>query len=196
MSLIEEDLKNIDDLLRRLKIEYHIFFNGNRKKPPEDMKLRLEKEIQKLSERSGMSPTQRFRYNTLITRYYVYRDLWRRTLRDREMGKEIQKETASPSTSPALSQVHSPGTIPPAKEMRISLSDPREEEDKVKYLYETLTHLKKGDGKDFAMPYPQFSKYIATQTREIREKHGCDKVAYIIAMDEGAIRFTAIAEKS
>ena len=188
MSAIEEDLKIIDDLLRRLKIEYHIFFNGNRKKPPEDMRMRLEKEIQKLSERSGMTPTQRFRYNTLITRFYVYRDLWRRTLRDKEMGKESRKE--------ASAQIPSPEAVPSAKEMRISLSDPREEEDKVKHLYDTLTQLNKVESKEFSMPYPQFADYIATQTRKIREKHGCEKVAYIIAMDEGTIRFTATAEKS
>jgi hypothetical protein len=192
MSVIEEDLKNIDDLLRRLKIEYHIFFNGNRKKPPEDMRLRLEKEIQKLSERSGMTPTQRFRYNTMITRFYVYRDLWRRTLRDKEMGKESKKDTAAQFSSQAFSTE----TVAPAEGMRISLSDPRKEEDKVKHLYDTLTRLNKADSKEFSMPYPQFAEYIAAQTRKIREKHSCEKVAYIIAMDEGAIRFTAIAEKS
>jgi len=37
-------------------------------------------------------------------------------------------------------------------------------------------------------------KYIATQTQGIQKKHGCTKVAFTIALDEDAIRFTATAK--
>ena len=41
MASLEEQLKDMDEGLRRLKIEYHILFNGHRKQPPEDLRLRL-----------------------------------------------------------------------------------------------------------------------------------------------------------
>ena len=71
--------------LRRLKVEYHIFLSGNRKKPPDDLRIRVERLVKKLSESSDMSFSQRFRFSTLVTRYYVYKDLWRREVQKREM---------------------------------------------------------------------------------------------------------------
>ena len=117
MPTLEEELKNMDEGLRRLKIEYHIFFNGGRKKPPEDLKLRVERLAKQLSERSDMTPTQRFRYTTLVTRYHTYRNLWRRTLQEREKGQEARKE--------ALARAGiTPDIHTPTEKFRISLADP------------------------------------------------------------------------
>ena len=190
MANLEEELKNMEEGLRRLKIEYHIFFNGNRKKPPEDLRFSLERLAKQLSERAGMTPAQRFRYTTLLTRFYTYRNLWRRMLQEREKGKEPKKDKATRSTTPSRGKR---GSI---EKFRISITDAGTEENKVKSLYETLTRLKKeGNSKESPVPFPQFAKYIAAQTHDIRNKYGCASVAYIIAMEEGTIRFTAAAEK-
>ena len=98
--MYDDDLENLDESLRRLKVEYHIYFTGNRKKPPDDIKMRVERLIKKLSECSDLSVTQRFRFNTLITRFYVYRDLWRRTLVEREMGAEPKAEAVAGRSLP------------------------------------------------------------------------------------------------
>jgi hypothetical protein len=184
----DEDLTNLEEGLRRLKIEYHVFFAGNRKKPPDELKMRVEKIVKKLSECTDMSLSQRFRFNTLITRYYVYRDLWRRTLLEKEMGA---------GTNPA-SQAGSAVTAPPpaAKAVRISISDPQFEEDKVKQLYQALLDIKKAGSQETTVSYPQFAKYIATRTHAIREKYGCSTVAFTVAFEEDAVRFTAAAENS
>jgi hypothetical protein len=184
----DEDLANLEEWLRRLKIEYHIFFNGNRKKPPEDLRLRLEKLVKRLSECSDMSFSQRFRFNTLITRFYVNRDLWRRIMLDREMGAEMKTKVASGA------DISTPIAKLPGEAIRISITDPKTEEEKVQKLYDALLRLKGTDTKETPISYQQFAKYIATRTLDIREKHGCSSVAYIIALEEGAIRFTAAAE--
>jgi hypothetical protein len=184
----DDDLTNLDDWIRRLKIEYHIFFSGNRKKPPDDLRLRVEKLVKKLSECSDMTYSQRFRYSTLITRYYVYRDLWRRKERDTEMGTDRKGEGVPTTDTATQSSGQSREAI------RISLSDPKTEEDKVRTLYDTLIRLKKADSKEAHLSYKQFAKYIASQTHGIREKYGCSKVAFTIALEEDAIRFTAAAD--
>jgi hypothetical protein len=184
----DEDLGNLEEWLRRLKIEYHVFFNGNRKKPPDDLRTRVERLIKKLSECSDMSFSQRFRFSTLVTRFYVYRDLWRRTLQEREMGGE-PKEEAAPETGPA-----SGSNASLTEALRISISDPKIEEEKVRLLYNELLRLKRSNSQESPLSYQQFAKYIATQTYGIREKFGCSRVAYTISLDEDAIRFTAAAE--
>jgi hypothetical protein len=186
----DEELTNLEEWLRRLKIEYHIFFSGNRKKPPDDLRGRVERLVKKLSECSDMSFTQRFRFSTLVARFYVYRDLWRRTLQEREMGAEpkegIPPETDASSRPPA----------PTGEGVSISISDPKAEEEKVQQLYDALLRIRGRDVQKSSISYQQFAKYIATQTLSIREKYGCSRVAFTIALEEDAIRFTAAAENS
>jgi hypothetical protein len=184
----DEDLNNLEEWLRRLKIEYHIFFNGSRKKPPDDLRIRLERLVKKLSESSDMSPVQRFRFNTLITRFYVYRDLWRRTMQSREASEEIKVEAISKSKAVPLT------AKPPAPQVRISISDPKADEQKIQQLYDALLRIKGTDTKEPPLSYQQFAKYIAAQTQSIRERNNCSAVAFTIALEENAIRFTATAE--
>jgi hypothetical protein len=188
--MIDEDLINLDDGLRRLNIEYHIFFSGNRKKPPDDLRLRVEKIVKKLSECTDMSYSQRFRYTTLISRFYVHRDRWRRMLNDREMGVEQKRETTPPKIDTPL---HSAGRYKEA--VRICISDPKAEEEKVRALYDALIRIRGTHAKDTPPPYQQFANYIAKRTRGIQEKYECSKVAFTIALEEEAIRFIAAADK-
>ncbi|MBN1567320.1 MAG: hypothetical protein JXA73_05710 [Acidobacteria bacterium] len=186
--MYDDDLSNLEDWIRRLKIEYHIFFTGNRKKPPEDLRMRVETLVKKLSESTDMNYTQRFRFSTLVTRFYVYRDLWRRTTQEREMDV-ISKEAAVPKSDTSASSAKIP-----AEAIRITISDPKTEEEKVRQLYDALIRIKSKESQQTPISYQQFSKYIATQTQGIQKKHGCSKVAFTIALDENAIRFTATAE--
>jgi hypothetical protein len=186
----DDDLDNLEEGLRRLKVEYHIFFNGNRKKPPDDMRMRVEKLIKKLSDCSDLSVTQRFRFNTLITRFYVYRDLWRRTLIEREMGAEPKAEAAAGKLTSM------PPTRTPVEPIRVSLSDPKGEGEKIRQLYDALLRIKRSDGPESSVSYTQFAKYVTAQTHALQKKYGCSRVAFTVALEEDAIRFTAAAETS
>ncbi len=64
----------------------------------------------------------------------------------------------------------------------------------MRQLYDALVHIKSTNAQQTPISYQQFAKYIATQTLGIQKKHGCTKVAFTIALDEDAIRFTAAAE--
>jgi hypothetical protein len=185
--MYDDDLANLEEWLRRLKIEYHIFFSGNRKKPPDELKMRVEKLAKKLSECSDLSFSQRFRYNTLVTRFYVYRDLWRRTLLEQEMGAEQKEEDSKAKTSSTLPESS-------GQTVRILISDPKSEEEKIRQLYDALLNIKKAESGDTPISYSQFARYIATQTRGIREKYRCSAVAFTIALEEDSIRFTAAAD--
>jgi hypothetical protein len=186
MVKLEEQLKKMEESIRRLKIEYRIFFNGNRKKPPEDLKRSLEKLARQLSENPDMTNAQRFRYNTLLTRYYTYGSLWRRSLQEMERGG-LSKET--PAQPDAPSDETSSGV-----KFKISLSDPNTEQEKVRDLYNAFCLIKKEGSKKATLPYQQFEKYIESQTHNFRNKYGCDRVAYSIQLEGGKVRFTAAVE--
>jgi hypothetical protein len=181
--VLDDDLTNLEDWLRQLKVEYGIYFNGNRKKPPDDLRMRVEKLLKRLSEVSGMTCSQRFRFNTLITRYYVHRDLWRRTMKERELENE------------ALSLLEpAPRSDPPAEGISILIADPVAETPKIRQLYDALTHLNQQSGKMVpSISYEQFAKFISAQTQSIRGKFQCCNVVFTLVLDENAIRFTAKA---
>ncbi len=182
---IDEDLANLEDWLRRLKVEYDIFFNGHRKKPPDDLKMRVEKLVKQLSEVQNMSIAQRFRYNTLITRFYVHRDKWRRTLQARELSVEGRETPPVPVVPP----------LPKAIQMSVSIVNPETEKDKVQRLYDALVKVQGKHTQTPSIPYAQFAQYIAQQTKKIRGKYGCSSVLFTIALEEDAVRFTAKAGK-
>ena len=79
---------------------------------------------------------------------------------------------------------------------RVSLSDPKGEEEKIRQLYDTLLRIKKADGQESSVSYEQFVKYVSKQTQAIQKKFGCSRVAFTVALEEDAIRFTAAAETS
>ncbi len=187
MSSYDDDLTNLDDWLRRLKIEYDIFFNGHRKKPPEDLRLRLDKLVKKLGESAGMSIAQRFRYTTLIGRYCVYRDLWRRTLSERESGLE-PGEGAKPQTLKPAARADEEH----AKGIRVSISNPATDQGEIRRLYDAVVRIRASRAAAAPqMPFSQFAEYIASQTQKIKQKSGCTSVQFTLVVEDDAVKFTA-----
>jgi hypothetical protein len=82
----------------------------------------------------------------------------------------------------------------PQEAIRISISDPKAEETKVRQLYDALIRIKGKESQQAPISYQQFAKYIATQTLGIQKKHGCAKVSFTISLDQDSIKFTAAAE--
>src|SRR6476619_39949 len=83
---IDEELNLLESHLRRLKIEYEVFFNNPQKKPPSDLEWKVVTLLRKFSDGTRMSFSQRFRYNEIAQRYAIYSDLWRKKGRIREEG--------------------------------------------------------------------------------------------------------------
>src|ERR1700752_4514607 len=83
----DEELNVLDSQLRRLKIEYEIFFSNPQKRPPTDIEWKVLAMLRKFSDGGGrMNFSQRYRYNEMAQRYAIYSDLWRKKSRIREEG--------------------------------------------------------------------------------------------------------------
>ena len=72
---VEERLTRLEEDIRRLKIEYDVYFNGASRRPPYDTKLRVESRLKGLGDDRSLSFAQRFQYNTLATRYNSFREI-------------------------------------------------------------------------------------------------------------------------
>ena len=85
---VDDQLTRLEEDMRRLKIEYDIYFNGASKRPPYDTKSRVETVIKRLGDDRALTFAQRYRLNSLTARYNAFRELWRRTLQGREEGRD------------------------------------------------------------------------------------------------------------
>ncbi len=83
----DKQLIRLEDDIRKLKIDFDIYFNGTSKRPPLESRARLESFIKRISDNRNMTYAQRYQLNALISRFSSYRELWRRTLRAK--GEEL-----------------------------------------------------------------------------------------------------------
>lgn len=80
---IDEQLDKLEDDIRRLKIDYEIFFNGGSKTPPQAARASLEARISRINGDRTLAYGSRYKLNTLLSKYNSYRHLWRRRLKER-----------------------------------------------------------------------------------------------------------------
>ncbi len=84
---VDQQLTRMEDDIRKLKIDFDIFFNGATKRPPLEARARLESYIKRLADNRNLSYAQRYQFNMLVARFTSYRELWRRTLKAK--GEEL-----------------------------------------------------------------------------------------------------------
>ena len=84
---IDQQLSRLEDDIRKLKIDFDIYFNGSAKRPPLESRARLEAYIKRVSDNRSLTYAQRYYFNTLVSRFTSYRELWRRTLKIK--GEEL-----------------------------------------------------------------------------------------------------------
>ena len=96
---IEEEMTQLEDSIRKLKIEYEIYFNGGKDRPPYDLQWRVESIVKKFSEQR-LSFAQRFRFNSLVQRLAIYNDMWRQKVKNREEGREPRRPRETPPPEP------------------------------------------------------------------------------------------------
>jgi len=78
---LDQQLSRMEDDIRKLKIEFDIYFNGASKRPPLESRARVDAYIKRVSDNRNLTFAQRYLFNTLVARFVSYRELWRRQLK-------------------------------------------------------------------------------------------------------------------
>lgn len=204
---IDEELTLLESHLRRLKIEYEIYFNNPTKKPPTDIEWKVLNLLRKFSDGGRMNISHRFRYNELAQRYAIYSDLWRKKGRIREEGyrrpqdallsvqgvrpevQETERRVFGVSQA-ALAVAAGVDSSP----IRVECSDARAEKDQVAKLYHALTDAKKRAGENVSGNLDSFASFVQKKTDQIRKQYGCPTVEFTVEMENGQVRLKAKAK--
>ncbi|HEU4389268.1 MAG TPA: MXAN_5187 C-terminal domain-containing protein [Blastocatellia bacterium] len=176
---IDQELDRLENEMRRLKVEYDIYFNGGTVRPPNDTRGRVETTIKRLYDMKGMSFSQRFRYNSLVARYNVMRELWRRQSQDKE-------ETGRPPTQEAHVAAER------SYKIVIRCRDPKAEPEKVSELYDHLVAAKRECGERIGnLTLEAFGDFLKTRSEQLKSKLSADAVDFVVGVKSGQVRFTA-----
>lgn len=208
---IDEELTVLDSQLRRLKIEYEIYFSNPTKRPPTDIEWKVLSLLRKFSDGNRMSFSQRFRYNEVAQRYAIYSDLWRKKNRIREEGYR-RPQDALLSVQGVRVEEHVPehkvygvghsaqasaaAAATPSEEKKpfsVLCADARSERDQVQRLYQALTDAKKRSGEAVSGNLDSFTSFVQKKTEQIRKQYGCEAVEYTVEMQGGQVKLKAKA---
>jgi hypothetical protein len=182
----DEQLTRLEEEIRKLKIEFDIYFNGAAKRPPYDTKSRVETVLKRLGDDRSLTFAQRYRFNSLTARYNIFRDFWRRTMQDREEGRD-------PVSAARVKVKQRSGDA--SEPMSYLCLDANKEVDIVKSLYDSLLEAKQRCGEsttDFS--FPRFHRLIASKADGLKKRVGCDKVRFSISVESGHVSFKAKPE--
>ncbi|HEX9917732.1 MAG TPA: MXAN_5187 C-terminal domain-containing protein [Pyrinomonadaceae bacterium] len=185
---IDEQLVRLEDDVRKLKVEFDIYFNGSSKRPPYDTKGRVETIIKRLADERQLTYAQRYHYNSLVARYTSFRDLWRRTIQDREEGRGAYAQRAKAKQEQEAA--------PAPERTTFVCADARTDVPTVKSLYDKLIEAKRQCGEnvdDFS--FAQFHRMLAQKTEALKERLGCERVSYSVGLEGGRVQFKAKADK-
>ena len=184
----DEQLTRLEDDIRRLRVEFDIFFNGAAKRPPYDTKGRVETLLKRLGDDRTLTYAQRYRYNSLAARYNAFRDLWRRTMQGREEGRDAV----------SAARAHVKTERPPKEVEAVSFvcADAHHEVEVLKNLYDSLLDAKRRCGEPTEdLSFPKFHRLIASKADGLKQQFGCERVRFSVAVESGHVSFKARADR-
>ncbi len=180
---IDDQLTRLEEDIRRLKIEFDIYFNGASKRPPYDTKGRVETILKRLGDDRSLTFAERYRFNTLMARYNVFRDLWRRTMQGREEGKDPVSAARATAKRAAVESFTTTTLV---------CHDASREVETVKNLYDALVDAKAKCGEsteDFS--FPRFHRLIASKAESLKARLKCERVSFSVEVEGGHVSFKA-----
>jgi hypothetical protein len=185
---IDDMLARLEDDVRKLKVEFDIYFNGSAKRPPYDIKGRVETMIKRLADERNFTYAQRYRYNSIVARYTSFRDLWRRTIQEREEGRGLIQTTRAGAHKQ---------DEPHVRRATFVCADAQRDVPTVKGLYDALVRAKVQCGEPVDdLSFPQFHRMLAAKTDALKQRLGCDSVRYSVYLEDGKVSFKAKAERA
>ncbi len=185
-SSIDQDLQRLEGELKRLELEYNMFFSGRLTKPPWETRSRVEAIVKQYDHAHIQNYGDRFRFTTLQSRFATLVDLWDRGLRAREEGRPGPFAVKRPDK---------PGPERPKDRILYvtTFQDPLREMERLHDLFESLVEARRESGQD-SVPFHKFAELVKSQVAKLRQD-GSSEVAFRVMLKDGKVSFTARALK-
>ena len=195
---IDEEISMLEDQLRRLKVEYDIYFGGGSKKPPSDIEWKVKNLLKKYSDGSRMNYGQRFRYNTAQQKFALYNALWQQKLQIKEEGYRRPQDAVLGIQGLRPDQQHAAeqelklhGSVVDAKPFSVAFSDSKSDQKQVEALFHALSDARKHTGEKSTANLDSFKKFVQQKTSQLRKEYGSKSVEYSVEIKNGQVKLKA-----
>jgi hypothetical protein len=200
---VDEELNQLEDNLRRLKIEYDIFFGGGSKRPPTDLDWRVQAAFKRHGDSQRLSFSQRFKYNSMQQKYAIYSDLWRKKVNIKEAGFRRQQDELLSIQGLRTEQMHAAeaaiaeGLKTRTKTMeweplKVKIGDPTLQRETVRELFDALSTARLHSRENAApATFDSFANFVQKKTSELRTRYRCSEVEYEVEIKEGKVKLVA-----
>jgi hypothetical protein len=194
----DEDLDRLEEEIRKLKNKYDQFFTGITKVPPMHDRKQIEIMIYEIGKLKVRDNARRFRYNTILSRFNQFREMWGRKMREREEGpidfkrrKAALEETSAPPPPPPPPTATSESRVTSGKSGSYVKMVPGANGEEIQQLYSQIEkeHLKLG--KLPTVTLDQLKKMVEQQTEVVRERYHVNAVAFRVDVVDGKVKLKA-----
>jgi len=189
---IDEELGLLEESIRRLKIEYDVYFGGGSKKPPTDTEWRVNSLLKKFSDSGRLSYAQRFRYNSLAQKYALYGDLWRQKSKIKEEGYRRPQDAVLGITGLRMVD-DEPSPRRAGRAVTVLATGGDDESSSVRGLFDAMSHARKRAGLPSTGNFESFQTFVRHKTQQIQQQYSCQAVEYTVEVQEGQVKLKAKA---
>jgi hypothetical protein len=192
---LAEDIEAIEKSIRQLQIEWDKFFSGLERKPPNDLKTKVEALLRRHANAEIRNNTERFRYQSLTAKYNTLNELWAKRLRAKEEGRPLgvhglkadllPPPAPVPTAHPGLARPRQDGSA----EVRVQSLD--RDAKAVRGLYERFLAARQAAGESAPVKYESFQKLIGQQTSRLISEKGGQAVDFRLETRDGKVSLKA-----
>jgi hypothetical protein len=199
---LASDLELLEKQIRQLQIDWEKFFGGVEKKPPVDLKSKVEGLIRRYAGTEIRNNQDRFRYQSLTARYNTFNELWSKRLRALEEGRpaglhltramkvpEPPPPAPAPTAAEAAARARAAAAAAGSKEYRIQ--NPAGDGIMVRALFRQFVDERKRTGDMAAVSYENFEKLISQQATKILTEKGAQAVDFRVENKDGKVSLKA-----
>jgi hypothetical protein len=189
----DDELDKLEEDIRRLKNRYDQFFNGINKTPPSFERHQIEASIHEISKQKMRDNTRRFRFNTILSRYNQFREMWARKMREREEGPLDFRRRQAAMEAKAI--------VPPPPPPRPAVTSARPDPyvrmtpgangEEIRKLYGEIERAHLEMGKLPNVSLEQLSTMIQKQSDVVRAKYNVKTVAFRVETIDGKVKLKA-----
>jgi len=190
----DEELDKLEEDIRKLKNKYDSFFAGIQKLPPMTDRRNVEVFLYEIGKQKMRDSGRRFRYQTLLTRYNQFRELWARKIREREEGPiEFRRRQAAMEAAP----FELPPPPPPPPRVTSAKADPYVKVapgtngEEIRRLYAEIEREHQKLGKPPTVTLEQLGQMVQKQSEVVRARYHVNAVAFRVETVDGKVKLKA-----
>jgi hypothetical protein len=190
-SEFDRQLRELEAELKKLEVEYNLFFVGRLPKLPWETRSRVEALIKRYDRLQIQNTAERFRFQGLQAKFSSFCELWERTLRAREgsrpgaRGRSALEPPPAPAERPR--EPETPAAPPSGGPVLTTIRDPERDAEKVRALYEQLREARRQSGES-EVPFERFQEVVRAQVSKLSRG---GEVVFKVSTKDGRVAFTA-----